>query len=70
MFGDNLFESFAQRRPAYRDDGICGCLAHGVGAFNYQENLHIVTGFCQRKSMNKGERMLGLDHPSPTHSSS
>ena len=45
VLGDNFFQGIAKRGPSDRNDRVHRCFAHGVGAFTYQENSHIVTGF-------------------------
>jgi hypothetical protein len=46
-FGDHFIQSLAEWRPAYGLDCVHRGLAHGVGPFANQENLHVMTGLRQ-----------------------
>ena len=59
MLGDNFFESFAQRGPPHGLDCVHRGLAHGVGSFACQENLHFMTGFRECKSVDESKRGSG-----------
>src|SRR5216684_1482105 len=59
VLGHDFFERFAERRPAYRHDGIGRHFAHQRGSFAEQENLHLMAGFGERESVMKRKRGLG-----------
>jgi len=59
VFGNNFFDGFAERGPPHWHDCIHSCFAHGIGGFPSEENLHIVTGVCQRKPVSKDKLRSG-----------
>jgi len=58
VFSENLFEGFAERRPAYGHDGAGSGFAHQRGGFAEEENLNLVTGFRSASPCKKGNAAL------------
>ncbi len=59
VFSHDLLAGFAERWPANRHDRIHRRLSHQVSGFAGEENLHLVAGFRQGESMQKGKRRSG-----------
>jgi hypothetical protein len=63
-FNDHFGERFAKRRPADRHDGIDSRFSHEVGRLTREEDLQVVSGIHQSKSMRKHkEALVGSSDP-------
>jgi hypothetical protein len=62
-FRHQLFQRFAERRPAHWQNRVCGRLAHQRSRFRQQKNLHFMPRFRQQQPMRKRKgrprRILG-----------
>src|SRR6266581_3471231 len=59
VFGEKFVERFAERRPANGHDGARSRFAHQRGGLAKKENLHLMAGFRERKSVQERKPGLG-----------